>query len=84
MGKTTGNYAVIDRGYFVLQAATLLKLAQATTDPKVSAALVEKAADLKSQVDATSALPDLTPLAPGIEPHHRWDCRLAGRAIHEE
>jgi len=46
MGKTTGNYAVIDRGYFVLQAATLLKLAQATTDPKVSAALVEKAADL--------------------------------------
>jgi len=37
---------VIGKGYFVLQAATLLKLAQTTTDPKVWAALVEKAAEL--------------------------------------
>jgi hypothetical protein len=40
---------VIGKGYFVLQAATLLKLAQTTTDPKVWAALVEKAAELNSQ-----------------------------------
>ena len=50
------------------QAATLLKLAQTTTDPKVAAGLVEKAAELKSQVDEATTLPDLGPLAPDIEP----------------
>jgi hypothetical protein len=45
----------------------LLMFAKATTDPNVAAALVEKAADLKSQVDDSSA-PDPTPLAPGVEP----------------
>jgi hypothetical protein len=59
---------VIGRGYFVRQAATLLKLAQTTTDPKVAAGLVEKAAELKSQVDEATTLPDLGPLAPDIEP----------------
>ena len=49
------------------QAATLLKLAQTTTDPKVSAGMVDKAAELKSQVDEAT-LPDLSPLAPDIEP----------------
>jgi hypothetical protein len=58
---------VIGRGYFVRQVATLLKLAQTTTDPKVSAALVDKAAELKSQLDE-SGLPDPTPLAPDVEP----------------
>jgi hypothetical protein len=52
---------VIDRGYFVLQAATLLKLAQTTTDPEMSAASVEKATDHDA-----SALADLTPLAPDM------------------
>jgi hypothetical protein len=52
----------------VRQAATLLKLAQTTTDPKVAAGLVEKAAELKSQVDEATTLPDLSPLAPDIEP----------------
>jgi hypothetical protein len=45
----------------------LLKFAKATTDPNVAAALVEKAADLKSQVDDSSA-PDPAPLAPDVEP----------------
>jgi hypothetical protein len=58
---------VIGRGYFVRQAATLLKLAQTTTDPKVAAGMVDKAAELKSQVDEAT-LPDLSPLAPDIEP----------------
>ena len=48
------------------QAATLLKLAQTTADPKVAAGMVDKAAELKSQVD--EATPDLSPLAPDIEP----------------
>jgi hypothetical protein len=56
---------VIGREYFARQAAILFKFAKATTDPKISAALLEKAADLKLQVDER---PDLTPLAPDIEP----------------
>jgi hypothetical protein len=42
---------VIGREYFVRQAAILFKFAKASKDPKISAALLEKAADLKSQVD---------------------------------
>jgi hypothetical protein len=42
-------------------------LAMATKDPRISAALFEKAADLKLQVDEPGA-PNLTPLAPDIEP----------------
>jgi hypothetical protein len=69
--KPWGNYVVIGKGYFVLQAATLLKLAQTTTDPKVRAALVEKAAELNSHVEEARPLADLTPLAPDIEqPSH--------------
>jgi hypothetical protein len=46
---------VIGREYFVRQAAILFKFAKATRDPKVSAALMEKAADLKLQVDEPGA-----------------------------
>ena len=56
---------MIGRNYFTRQAAILFKFAQTTKDPKVAAALIEKAADLKLQVDER---PDLTPLAPDIEP----------------
>jgi hypothetical protein len=62
-----GNFSVIGRNYFTRQATTLLKFAKSTTDANVAAALIEKAADLKSRVDE-SALPDPTPLAPDIEP----------------
>ena len=37
--------------YLTRQATTLLKFARTVTDPNVAAGLVEKAADLKSQVD---------------------------------
>jgi hypothetical protein len=47
---------LIARQYFVRQAATLLKFAQATSDPQVVAALVKKAADLKSRIDEASPL----------------------------
>ena len=66
--QNDGESTLIGRGYFVRQAATLLKFAQTTTDPKIAAGLVDKAADLRSQVDETSALPDLGPRAPDVEP----------------
>jgi hypothetical protein len=42
---------VIGKQYFVRQAAILFGIAKATKDPKISAALMDKAADLKSKVD---------------------------------
>jgi hypothetical protein len=59
---------VIGKQYFVRQATTLLKFAKSTQNPKVAAALVEKAAALKSQIDEAMPPSDLTPLAPDIEP----------------
>jgi hypothetical protein len=66
-GIPWGN-SVIGRQYFVRQAATLLKFAKSTSDPKVVAAVVEKAAALKSRGDEALPLADLTPPAPDIEP----------------
>jgi hypothetical protein len=59
---------VIGKAYFVNQAAILFRFAKATKDPKISAALMEKAADLKLRVDDRTVARDLTPLAPDIEP----------------
>jgi hypothetical protein len=63
-----GEMSVIGKQYFVRQAATLLRFAKSTQDPKIVAALIEKAADFKSQVDEAIPSSDLTPLAPDIEP----------------
>ena len=64
-----GENQVIGKQYFVRQAAILFKFAKATKDPKISAALLDKAADLKLQVDEPGAQPDLSPpLAPDVEP----------------
>jgi hypothetical protein len=46
---------MIGKEYFVRQARILFGLAKATKDPKISAALLEKAADLKLQVDEPGA-----------------------------
>ena len=62
---------MIGREYFLRQAAILFKFAKITKDPKISAALLEKAADLKLQVDEPGTPPDLTPPAPDIEPPPR-------------
>jgi hypothetical protein len=59
------------RNYFARQAKTLLKFAQSTSDPNLVAALVEKAVDMKSQVDGTSPPPDHGPHAPDVEPEKR-------------
>jgi hypothetical protein len=58
---------MIGKEYFVRQATILFGLAKATKDPKISAALLEKAADLKLQVDEPG-WPNLTRLAPDVEP----------------
>jgi hypothetical protein len=62
---------VLSRNYLTRQASMLLKFAKATTDPTIAAALVEKAADLKSQVD-DSSVPNPTPLAPDVEPSAKY------------
>ena len=57
---------MIGRQYLVRQAETLLKFATSTRNPDLAAVLVDKAADLKSQVDE-SGIPDPTPRAPDVD-----------------
>jgi hypothetical protein len=64
MGKVT----VIGREYFARQAAILFRFAKATKDPKISAALIEKAADLKLQVDEPGGRAHAPSLAPDTDP----------------
>jgi hypothetical protein len=59
---------VIGREYFVRQAVTLFKFAKITKDPKISAALLEKAANLKARVDETMSPVDPSSRAPDVEP----------------
>jgi hypothetical protein len=66
-----GKVTVIGRWYFLRQAATALEFAQSTNDPKLAAALVEKAANLLAQIDESSARPDPSPQAPDVEPENR-------------
>ena len=62
---------MIGRQYFVRQAATLVEFARSTNDPKLAAALIERASNLLSQIDESSARPDPSPQAPDIEPENR-------------
>ena len=51
-------------------AAALLRWSHTASDPKVVAAMVEKAADIKDRFDelpATQLEPEVSPLAPDIE-----------------
>ena len=59
---------MIGKQYFVRQAAILFGIAKATKDPKMSAALMDKAADVQSKVDKLGAARDLSPLPPDVEP----------------
>ena len=58
---------MIGRHYFARQATTLLKFAHSTTNAQLAAVLVEKAAELKSQVDETEPPPDQSPRPPDVE-----------------
>ena len=66
-GRLAGNI-MLSRDYFVSQVTSLLKFAQETTDPKLAAVLIEKAADLKSQVDESSTTLAATARAPDVRP----------------
>ncbi|HYI31126.1 MAG TPA: hypothetical protein VD863_25055 [Bradyrhizobium sp.] len=69
---------MIGRLYFVRQAATLLKFAQSTANPELSAVLIEKASELKSRIDA---VPDHSLQAPDVEPEkdHGFRRSVRGR-----
>jgi hypothetical protein len=64
--RKRGKIIVIGRNYFARQAATLLKLAKSTNDPQFAAALIEKAADLKSMIDE-SPPPDQSAQGPDVD-----------------
>jgi len=68
-----GNFSlVLGRRYLTRQAAALLRFANSTSDPKLAAALVERAAELKSQADErASSRPDPSPYAPDVEEDER-------------
>jgi hypothetical protein len=71
IGRVLGHHGgntVIEKAYYVRQAFIVLGIAKATMDPKISAALIDKAAHLKSKVDGPGAPLDLIPLVPDIEP----------------
>jgi hypothetical protein len=59
---------MIGREYFMRQAAILFRFAKVTKDPKISAALLEKAAGLRAQVDETIPPVDPGLQAPDVEP----------------
>jgi hypothetical protein len=62
---------VVGRSYFTRQATTLLKFAKSTNNPELAAVLIERAADLKSQLDERMPAPDQSPLAPDVESTHQ-------------
>jgi hypothetical protein len=54
------------RPYFARQASALLRYAKATNNPELAAALIERAADLKAQIDSVEQ-PIPSPRAPDVE-----------------
>jgi hypothetical protein len=56
-----------DRGYLTRQTAWLMKFGTSIKNPDLAAVLVEKAVDLKNQLDETTSHPDTSPLAPDVE-----------------
>jgi hypothetical protein len=67
--RTRGN-TVPGRQYLVRQAATLLQFAKSTNNSRLSAALIERAAALKSQVDGAV---DQSLRAPDVQPEEKPD-----------
>lgn len=65
--REVGNI-VLGRLYFARQAKTLLAFAKSTSDPKLAAVLVEKAADLTAKVDEAPPPRDIQARAPDVEP----------------
>src|SRR5437588_11906192 len=66
-GQQWGN-AMISKRYLVRQARALISFAKSTRNPELAAVLVERAADLKDQIDGKVPTPDPEPQAPDVEP----------------
>ncbi len=64
--NSLGCIIVLGRPYFTRQAAILLKFAKLTSNPALAASLVERAADLKAQIDSDRR-PDASVAAPDVE-----------------
>lgn len=59
---------MLGRLYFTRQAASLLKFAKTTSNPELAAVLVQKAADMRSQVESPQRpAEDKSPVAPDVE-----------------
>ena len=69
-----GGCIMLSRHYFVSQVASLLKFAKETTNPQLAAVLIEKAADLKFQVDESSTMPEPRTQAPDAQPEMNGRC----------
>ena len=50
------------------QAGALIEFAKSTNNPELAAVLVERAADLKDQIDRKMPAADPDPQAPDVEP----------------
>ena len=59
---------MLSRQYLARQARALIEFAKSTTNPKLAAVLVERAADFKAKADEKLPAPDSTPQAPDVEP----------------
>jgi len=59
---------MVGRRYLARQATALLRFARATNNPELAVALVDKAADLKSQADEAGPTVDVSPRAPDVIP----------------
>jgi hypothetical protein len=59
---------VISKRYLMRQARALVSFAKSTNNPELAAVLVERAADLKDQLDETKAPADPSLQAPDVEP----------------
>ena len=72
LGIYIGRMDVLGKTYLTKQASLLMKFARTTSDSELSAKLISKAADLKSQADP---LPDRDqgPRAPDVSPD--WPTR---------
>ena len=58
---------MLGRIYVARQAASLLKFAKATSNPELAAVLVQKAADLKAEIEQPRPAEDKSPVAPDVE-----------------
>jgi hypothetical protein len=64
----TGSSSVISKRYLMRQARALISFAKSTNNPELAAVLVERAADLKDQLDEKKAPVDPSLQAPDVEP----------------